>query len=91
MTFNITDVPKVEEPITYSYKVSPQNREEYERRKKRANEIGIHLFVLDEDDSSNELKELEQYIIDNYINMDRDIPLDIKKKYLELKDSEKIT
>lgn len=86
MDIQIINPPKIDKPLVYSYNVSPQNKEEYLRRKKRASEIGIHLFILDEDDLPTELKELEQYIVDNYINMDLDIPDDIKRKYIELKE-----
>lgn len=85
MDIQIIEPPKIDKPLTYPYKVSQKNKEEYERKKKRAEEIGIHLFILDEDDLPTELKDLEQYIIDNYINMDLDIPEDIKQKYIELK------
>ena len=59
--------------------------ERFRRKKQRAKELGINLFVLDEDDIPEELLELEYYIIDNYLDMDLDVPEDIKKKYLELK------
>lgn len=85
MDFQIIEPPQIDEPLVYSYKVSQKNKEEYARRKKRAKELGIHLFILDEDDMPDELRELEQFIVDNYINMDLDVPNDVKKKYIELK------
>lgn len=51
----------------------------------RANELGIMLFVLAGNDSSSELQEIEDFIIDNYIDMDLDVPEDLKTKYLSLK------
>ena len=85
MDIQIIETPKLDKPFAYSYKLSDESKEEYARKKKRASEIGLHLFILDEDNLPTELKELEQNIIDNYINMDLDIPEDIKQRYIELK------
>jgi len=85
MDIRIIEPPAIAKPLTYSYKISQKSKEEYERKTKRANEIGIHLFVLDEEDLPTEIIELEQYIIDNYLNMDLDVPDDIKQKYMDLK------
>jgi hypothetical protein len=68
------------------YTVVKEDEERMHRRRVRANELGIKLFLLDdEEDTPDELQELEDYIVDNYIDMDIDVPEEIKKKYLYLK------
>ena len=47
--------------------------------------IGNRVFILDEDEIPEELEDLEYYIIDNYLDMDLDVPEELKKKYLDLK------
>ena len=81
------DIPKPElvTPIKYSYSVTNSDMERFDRKKKRAEEIGINLFILDEENIPEELKELEYFIMDNYLDLDKDIPEDIKNKYQELK------
>ena len=84
MNLNIKK-PQITTPFNYSYSVSPEDMEKLQRKKKRAEEIGIRLFVLDDDAVPKELQELEDYIIDNYLDNDLDIPDELKKKYSELK------
>jgi hypothetical protein len=57
-----------------------------ERREQRAEELGIALYVLETDTRSDyEFQKLEDYIMENFIDLDLDVPEDIKKKYLEMK------
>ena len=77
--------PTLAKPLTFSYKVTDEDYARTQRRLRRADEIGLRLFVLDEDIVSKELKCLEEYIIDNYIDLDRDIPEELKEKYMQLK------
>lgn len=77
--------PLLSKPLTFSYSVSDEEYDRTRRRLERADEIGLKLFVLDNEESSKELQELENFIIDNYIDMDIDIPDDLKKQYVELK------
>ncbi len=79
----------IEKPIKYDYSVSDDDMVRFRRKRQRAKELGIELFVLDSEEypkELKELKELENYIIDNYLELDLDVPDDIKKKYLELKE-----
>lgn len=78
------------EPLTStsyntSYSVSPENWESFHRQNKRAEELGIDLYVLDGDDDESELQHLEDDIVYNYILMDKDVPEELKTKYLKLK------
>ena len=83
--FNITK-PKLDKPLSYPYSVSSEEMEKFRRKKQRAKELGIDLFVLDEEEIPEELEELEYYIIDNYLDQDLDVPEELKKKYKELKE-----
>ena len=57
-----------------------------ERRERRAGELGISLYVLGNDeDQTDEFQQLEDYIIENFIDFDLDVPESIKQKYLQLK------
>ena len=57
-----------------------------ERRERRAKELGISLYVLGEDkEKPDELQKLEDYIMENFIDLDLDVPAEIKEKYLALK------
>ncbi len=80
---NSTTVP--EDNLFFSYSVSPENIERDKRQSKRAEELGIDLYVLDGDDDESELQQLEDDIIYNYILMDLDVPEELKAKYLKLK------
>lgn len=68
-----------------SYPVSPENIERDKRQSKRAEELGIDLYVLDGIDDESELQRLEDDIVYNYILMDKDVPEELKTKYLKLK------
>ena len=83
----ISDVnePSIEKSFTFSYQVTNEDVARTQRKLKRADEIGLTLFILDEDVTSKELKELEEYIIDNYIDLDIDVPPELKEKYRRLK------
>ena len=62
------------------------NRKFTERRKHRAKELGIALYILGDDPNKNdELQRLEDYIVENFIDLDLDVPEDIKEKNLALK------
>lgn len=84
---DILSIEKPTKPKRYrtSYSYTQSDLELMNRKRQRANELGILLFSLDGDDSQSELKELEDYIIDNFIDLDIDVPDDLKKKYLALK------
>ena len=84
-TFTIKK-PEINNPLVYTYSVSNEDMERFRRKKQRAEELGIKLFILDEDDIPEELQELEYYIIDNFLDMDKDVPEEIKEKYLKLKE-----
>lgn len=77
--------PSLAEPLNISYSFTKNDEERMNRKLIRAEEIGMTLFVLDEKKESPELLELENYIIDNYLDLDLDIPEDIKNKYIQLK------
>ena len=68
-----------------SYSIPSDAKERYIRKKKRAAEIGIKLFVLDEDDAPVELLELENLIVDEYLDEDLDVPEELAQKYKKLK------
>lgn len=78
--------PTLTEPLSFSYKVTDEDYARTQRRLKRADEIGLKLFVLDEEILSEELKNLEDYIVDNFIDLDKDIPNEIKEKYKSIKE-----
>ena len=79
---------KLKKDLSYntSYSVSPENWESFQRQNKRAEELGIDLYVLDGDDDESELQSLEDDIVYNYILMDLDVPEELKAKYLKLKE-----
>ena len=72
--------PTLSEPLTFSYKVSDEDFARTQRRLRRADEIGLKLFILDDDTTDEELRNLEEYIIDNYIDMDIDVPEKLKER-----------
>ncbi|MCR4755802.1 MAG: hypothetical protein K5868_09815 [Lachnospiraceae bacterium] len=75
-----------------SYK-SPLNitddiRASSERREQRAKELDIALYILGDDPKKDdELQRLEDYIVENFIDLDLDVPNDIKEKYLAMRKS----
>lgn len=84
--------------VTLTEKTKPQNtyqsplnitddiRQFTERRERRAKELGIALYILGEDPKNDsELQRLEDYIMENFIDLDLDVPDSVKEKYLTLK------
>ncbi len=68
------------------YIITDEMRQFSERRERRAAELGIALYILGKEPQKNlELREMEEYIVENFLDMDLDVPEDIKKKYLKLK------
>ncbi len=66
--------------------ISDEIRQFSDRRERRARELGIALYVLDGDfEKDDEIQRLEEYIMDNFIDFDLDVPDDIKSEYLALK------
>lgn len=66
--------------------ITDELREFSNRRERRARELGIALYVLGDDpDKDDELQRLEDYIMENFIDLDLDVPEEIKAKYLKLK------
>ena len=44
------------------------------------------MYVLGDDSGEeDELRRLEEYIMENFIDLDLDVPDDVKEKYLDLK------
>ena len=83
---NIKSTPKPKKPYSFPLNISDDLRQYTERREKRAKELEIPLYVLGTDsEKAPELQELEDYIVETYIDLDLDVPEDIKQKYLELK------
>ena len=76
----------LDRPLSYPYSVSSEEMEKFRRKRQRSKELGIDLFVLDNEEMLEELEELECYIMDNYLDQDLDVPEDLKKKYKELKE-----
>ncbi len=75
----------VNKSAPFSYTIPLENIERQNRKIMRAEELGIKLFVLDDDDDESELQQLEDDIVYNYILMDMDVPEELKTKYLKLK------
>ena len=82
----LVDTPKPNNSYNSPLKITDEIRQFTERREQRANELGIALYVLgDEPQKDFDLQRLEDYIIENFIDLDLDVPEDIKEKYLILK------
>ncbi len=81
----IIEKPKLTKLYKSPFTVTKNDVDRMNRRRKRANELGIRLFVLDGNDISDKLQELENQIVDDYIDKDLDVPEELKKKYLALK------
>lgn len=80
------DKPILNSPYEPPFSCSKDDMDRMKRRRQRASELGIKLFVLDaENDPNDRLQELENIIVDNYIDHDLDVPEELKKEYLELK------
>ena len=83
---NIFEKPKPTSTYNSPLKISDELRQFTERREQRAKELGIESYVLGADtQSDDEFQKLEDYIMENFIDLDLDVPEDIKKKYLEMK------
>ncbi len=68
------------------FSCSKDDMDKMKRRRQRAAELGIKLFMLDiEDIQDDRLQELENMIVDNYIDLDKDVPEELKREYIELK------
>ena len=88
MTENTIKKPNPREPYISPLNITNEMKEFAERKEKRAKELGIPLYVLDTEDSINiELQKLEDYIMENFIDLDLDVPPDLKERYLSLKNS----
>ena len=78
--------PKPKKPYISPLDINDDIRQMTERRERRASELGIPLYVLGVDkDEQDELQKLEDYIMENFIDLDLDVPNDVKEKYLSLK------
>ena len=83
---NLVDMPKPKSTYKSPIKITDELREFTDRREKRAKELGISLYVLGTDpDRNDEFQKLEDYIMENFIDLDLDVPEDIKAKYLAMK------
>ena len=83
---NIVEKPKPTSTYNSPLKISDELRQFTERREQRAKELGIESYVLGADaQSDDEFQKLEDYIMENFIDLDLDVPENIKKKYLEMK------
>ncbi|MBR1669306.1 MAG: hypothetical protein IJ695_01250 [Butyrivibrio sp.] len=79
-------MPKPKSTYKSPIKITDELREFTDRREKRAKELGISLYVLGADpDQNDEFQKLEDYIMENFIDLDLDVPEDIKAKYLAMK------
>ncbi len=81
----IIEKPILKHPYKSSFSYTKDDIDRMNRRRDRAKELGIRLLVLDGQETSDKLQELEYKIIDDYIDMDKEVPEDLKKEYLELK------
>ena len=86
MEFTMKKKPNPKKPYSFPLDITDEMRQLTERRERRANELGIKLYVLDgENEELTELQKLEDYIVENFIDMDLDVPEKIKEKYLAMK------
>ena len=86
---NLVDIPKPKSTYKSPIKITDELREFTDRREKRAKELGISLYVLGADpDQNDEFQKLEDYIMENFIDLDLHVPEEIKKKFLALKKQE---
>lgn len=87
MIETIMDKPTPKKPYVSPLNVTDDIKQFTERRENRAKELGIALYVLGADrESITELQKLEDYIMENFIDLD--VPEEIKKKFLALKKQE---
>ena len=86
---NQIDKPTPKKTYVSPLKITDEIKQFTERREKRARELGIALYVLGAGrESISELQKLEDYIMENFIDLDLDVPEEIKEKYLALKKQE---
>lgn len=81
-------IEKTKPKSLYSFplNITDEMRQFTKRRERRAGELGIALYILGErPEKDTELQQLEDYIMENFIDLDLDVPEDIKNKYLSLK------
>ena len=83
------EIEKPTKPYVSSLKITDESRKFAERREKRARELGIAIYTMGDDpDKNEELQKLEDYIMENFIDLDLDVPDDLKEKYLFMKNNE---
>lgn len=83
---NLIEKPIIDEPLIVKFDYTEEEKARFERERARAEELGIELYILDGDSREDELGQLEELILENYIELDQDVPEELKKKYLELKE-----
>ena len=89
---NLVDIPKPKSTYKSPIKITDELREFTDRREKRAKELGIPLYVLGANpDQNDEFQKLEDYIMENFIDLDLDVPEDIKAKYLAMKKEREVS
>ena len=88
----IIEKTKPKSSYSFPFNITDEMRQFTKRREQRAGELGIALYILGEPPEKDiELQQLEDYIMENYIDMDLDVPEDIKQKYLSLKNEREHT
>lgn len=87
MIETMMDKPTPKKPYVSPLNITDDIKQFTERRENRAKELGIALYVLGADrESITELQKLEDYIMENFIDLD--VPEEIKKQFLALKKQE---
>jgi len=87
----LTEKPKPTGSYHSPLHITDEMRQFTDRRERRARELGIALYVLGDDpEKDNDLKELEDYILENFIDLDLDVPDAIKEKYLAMKKNKEV-
>ncbi len=82
----LVEKPKPRNSYKSPLNITDEHRRFTERRERRAKDLGIALYVLGDDSGEeDELRRLEEYIMENFIDLDLDVPDDVKEKYLDLK------
>lgn len=89
--FDLRAIPKPTSSYSFPLDMTDERRQFTEHRERRARELGISLYILGTDtDKETELQKLEDYIMDNFIDLDLDVPEKIKTEYLSLKEKLKL-
>ena len=82
----LVEKPKPRNSYKSPLNITDEHRRFTERRERRAKDLGIALYVLGDDSGEeDELRRLEEYIMENFIDLDLDVPDDVKEKYFDLK------